>query len=63
MELPAVRWFNAGKKHKRLRVCSDAAADHFFSSRLFTCGSQQRGAQMILDENTVVVAITETKLY
>lgn len=35
----------------------------FSPPRLFTCGSQQQGAQMILDENTVVVAITETKLY
>lgn len=30
---------------------------------LITCGPDQRGARMILDASTVVLAITETKLY
>lgn len=41
-------------------VCNDTTADNFVC--LFTCGLEQQGAQMILDGNTVVLAISETKL-
>lgn len=43
------------------RVCAVRTAANFFC--LFTCGSEQQGAQVILDKSTVVVAISETKLY
>lgn len=67
-ELPAARSFEKEKEERTKGYArNDAAANNFspphLPPRLFTCGSQQRGAQMILDESTVVLAITETKLH